>query len=387
MKIAKQITIVLLTILATPLMAAEDDAKAFGQFQSIMEGVDDFSFEPVRNAIDNTDMTNRIYAARLIEDEVRNILAGKFWQIVESGFLQSVPPPGSNVRWDLVEFVFKDGNGRASVRFSLPKYEYAFLVFDLRHDNRGRLRVVDWFDSRTGHMFTDEIAEELITLMPTKATTRRQLSVDSPSDLQLFQLTEILKAIRDDQPVRFFEIYDAFDDELRKEPVIAKNAVFMAFAIKDIDRFANVLEIFVQVYSSDPNFALVMSNFYVVIEDYEKSYEMLHKFHENFSANEGALPAKLSALALATGKAEDAEKYALEATSNEPTLELGWWSLLRARAGAGDSQGAIEALTFLEENFGHRLDAAKLRRDRFRAFRSLAESQEFKDWRARRDGR
>ena len=124
-----------------------------------------------------------------------------------------------------------------------------------------------------------------------------------------------------------------------------------------------------------------------VIEDYEKSYEMLHKFHENFSVNEGALPAKLSALALATGKAEDAEKYALEATSNEPTLELGWWSLLRARAGAGDSQGAIEALTFLEDNFGHRLDAAKLRRDRFRAFRALAESQEFKDWRARRDGR
>jgi hypothetical protein len=52
---------------------------------------------------------------------------------------------------------------------------------------------------------------------------------------------------------------------------------------------------------------------------------------------------------------------------------------------AKDYQGALAALTYLEDNFGHRLDARKLRQDKFRAFTRLASSQEFKDWRASRD--
>ena len=100
----------------------------------------------------------------------------------------------------------------------------------------------------------------------------------------------------------------------------------------------------------------------------------------------GGWVAVLSALALATGKAEDAEKFAVAATIDEPALELGWWSLLRARSAANDYDGALDALTYLEDHFSHRLDEAKLRRDKFRAFTNLVASQEFKDWRAGRDG-
>jgi hypothetical protein len=59
--------------------------------------------------------------------------------------------------------------------------------------------------------------------------------------------------------------------------------------------------------------------------------------------------------------------------------------LLRARAAAEDYRGALEPLQRLEDDFGHRLDESKLRRDRFRAFTGLAASQEFKDWRADRN--
>jgi hypothetical protein len=64
---------------------------------------------------------------------------------------------------------------------------------------------------------------------------------------------------------------------------------------------------------------------------------------------------------------------------------LGWWSPLRVRAQAQDHAGAIQALTYLEDNFGHRLDEAKLRRDRFQGFTTLAGSEEFKEWRAERN--
>jgi len=385
MKFAELVaTAVVFTMSTTPLIAAEDDAEAFGQFQEILRGIDDRSFESIQKAIDKTDMRNRVLSARQIEADVAQVFDGNFWQFVESGFAANLPPPGSKDGAKLVDFVFQDGKGKAAIRFTKPNFEFAFQVFDLRHDSRGRLRIIDWFDSGSGQMLSAEIAEELMILMPTKAATRKTVSIQNPTDLQLFQVTEIYKASRDMQPPRFFEIYDQFNEALKREPFIAKYAVFMAYLLKDSDRLAHALEIFVDVYSGEPSFALSMSDSYLAIGAYEQSYKLLDAFHQNFSVMEGALPAKLSALALAIGKPEDAEKFAVEATEDEPSLELGWWSMLRARSSAENYAGAIEALTQLEDNFGHRLDEATLRRDKFRGFANLVASEEYKGWRAGR---
>ena len=382
MKTAKQITVlVVLALLAMPSIAAEDDAKAFGQFQEILNDINNRSFESMQKAIDKTDFSSRIYKSRVIEDDVKKVFSFNFWQFLESGFMQKLPAEGTKTEATLVEFAFENRSGRAAIRYNMPKFEYEFQVFELRHDSRGRLKVVDWFDTRTGQMFSSEIGEGLTILTPNKDATRKLISMKRPSDLELFQVTEIFKASRDMQAPRFFEIYDEFNDELKREPFIAKYAAFMAFLLKDMDRFVKALDVFVDVFSNDPNYALLMSDYYVAIDDYKNSYAMLSRFHGNFSVQEGALPAKLSALALALGKLEEAEKYAVEATVDEPSLELAWWSLLRVRSRTQYYAGAIEALASLEDNFGHRLDEAKLRRDKFRGFTELVESQEFKDWR------
>lgn len=386
MKIAKQIaTVVVIAVLATPLFAAEDDAKALGQFQEIVEAIEQKSFERIKNVFDQTDMTNRVFSHQSVAADVRDYLSTNFWWFVENEFLQSIPSAEATDDVDLIEFSFQDGRGRAAVRYKLPRYMYAITVFDLRHDRRGRLKVVDWFDSRAGNMLSGQISDSLLAVKPTKEATRNLLAIENPSDLQLFQVTEILKADRDRQPPRFFEIYDEFDEQLKRELIIVRRAVQMAVLIKDGARMLSTLDIFVEVSAEDPNLGLMISELRIVLGDYEDAYKTLRRFHESFSVQEGAIPAKLSALALATGKPEEAEKFALEATADEPGLELGWWSLLRARAAAQDYAGSLDALTYLEDNFGHRLDAAKLRRDKFRAFTRLAGSQEFKDWRASRD--
>jgi hypothetical protein len=383
---AGKLTIVAaLTILSTSIFAAGDDDKAFGQFQEILQGLDKRSFEQIKNSIDQTDLMNRVYSAQPVNNEAQDILASNFWQMLEATLFWGLPPAGSQVTGNLVDIVFQDGIGRAAVRYALPGYAYKYLVIDLRHDSRGQLKIVDIFDSSTGQMLSADIGEELMIAMPTKEETRRLIATNNPTDLELFQFTEILKASRDKQALRFFEIYDDLSIPLRSEPFVAKQAVRLAILIKDTDRFVQALEVFAGIYSADANFALSLSHFYLMVEDYEQSYAYLVKFHENFTVKEGALPAKLSALALTTDNPEAAENYALEATVDEPSLELGWWSLLRARAGASNYAGALYPLTHLEDDFGNRLDESKLRRDRFRAFGLLAESQEFKDWRAGRD--
>jgi hypothetical protein len=386
MKIAKQIaTVVVLGVLATPLFAADDDAKAIGQFNEFLEAVDQKSFAMMQDFFDQTDLSNRILGHQSVQPDVEEMLRGDFWNIIERGVASVLPPEGLKIKGELIQFAFEDGKGQACIRFSYPDHNFQFHRFELRHDRRGRLKISDWFDSNKGLMFSALIGEELLAAKPTKEATRRLLSNRTPTDLQLFQATEILKAIRDRQAPRFFEIYDEFDEPLKREPWIAKNAVYMAQALKDIDRFSRSFEIFADVFADNPDMALLLSDFYLIVQDYERALSSLQRFEQHFAVNEGALPAKLSAIALAVGKLEDAEKFAVKATVNEKSVELGWWSLLRARAAAQDYEGALEALTYLEDNFGHRLDAAKLRRDKFRAFTRLASSQEFKDWRASRD--
>lgn len=376
--------LVLLTLVAAPLFAAEGDDGALGQFQQILAGIDSRKFAPIQAAIDEADLSNRILNSRIIEPAARKVLNDNFWEIIEEGFLQSLPPANSNIKVQLVDFAFENGKGHAGVRFKQPNFEFAYQVFELRYDGRSRLKIVDWFDSSKGLKFSAEIGEQLVILMPTRAATQKQISINNPSDLELFQVTEIFKAARDRQPARYFQIYDEFSEPLKREPFVAKNAVFLALASKDTDRFVPAMDIFAEVFAQDPKFALIMSDLFVSLQKYEESYDALKRFHADFSVQEGAIPARLSALALALGQMEDAEMYALEATEDEPTLELGWWSLLRVRARAGDHQGSLEALTYLEDNFGHRLDETKLRRDKFQGFASLISSEEFKEW---RDGR
>ena len=86
---------------------------------------------------------------------------------------------------------------------------------------------------------------------------------------------------------------------------------------------------------------------------------------------------------MALGEFGQAQDFALGATRAEPDLELAWWTLLRTRTAAENYAEATEALTQLEDRFGHLLIPQTLRRDRF--LKVLIEQQEYKDWRAARD--
>lgn len=381
----KIVVIVALSFLTLPLLAAEDDAKAAKQFQSILKGLNEHSFSPIQSALNRNDLAARIYGIRPVDVEARKIFDENFWQIVEEVFNGVTPSAESKVKGELVHFEFKNGVGRAVVRFKQPRYEYEYHDIQLRHDSRGRLKIVDFLSYNAGQTFSAEISEFLMVLLPKKDGTRRLIKAGNVTDRNLFQLTEILKAARDNDMARFFEIYDDLPEGLRREALIAKFAALIAVRGRDTARFAETFPIFYELFSSNTDYSLMFADLFLRLDGYEEGYESLLKFHDRMEIRDGATPARLSALALALGKPEDAEKYAVEATLDEPTLELGWWSLLRARSSAGDFAGATEALAHLENDFGHKLDAAKLRRDRFRGFISLAQSQEFRDWRAGRE--
>ena len=61
---------------------------------------------------------------------------------------------------------------------------------------------------------------------------------------------------------------------------------------------------------------------------------------------------------------------------------VGWWSLLRVHVANKNNEGAIEALTKLEDDFGHTLNRDAFKRDR--SFAAFVASSEFQAWSAER---
>ncbi len=202
-------------------------------------------------------------------------------------------------------------------------------------------------------------------------------------DGQVFQAAELFKAVRDNKAERFFQIHDDLDEKLLNEPVIVRLEWQMALGVGDTPRIEAAAERLVRAYPDDPLQSTRLIEFYISSKRFERVIAEIDKLQRGLGLKDGATQSLKTSAAVALGNLEDAEAYALEATAAEPALELSWWSLLRARAAAGDYEGATEAMARLEDDFDERLDPQRLAKDPY--LRVLADKQEYLDWRASRN--
>lgn len=374
-----------LMIIQVPVStAAEVDADEIrSQFAGIIEGLNKNSFERFHRATVRKDMTSRIYANRLIDPAVKKSFAADFSASVEQMFSSSFPKSKSEILGTLIDFQLQGNEGRAVVRYALSGYRYAYHVYDLRVDKRGRVSIVDWLDYYQGGLFSDEAGQALVMVMPGKEATRNLLDNKGLGEREIFQMGELFKAVRDNQPERFFQIYDGLDEVLLKEKVVVRLNLHLSLKVPNSARAENAVRMLVERYPDDALYSLRLVEYYIPTRQFEKAIDELVKLQEGIGIEDGATESLKASAALAIGNMADAEKYALQATVVEPSLELAWWSLLRARTRAKNYGGATAALTRLEDDFGHILDARKLRKDRF--LKVLADQQEFLDWRASRN--
>ena len=367
---------------ASALADAETD-RLRAEFQGIVQGLNDDSFDRFRRAVVQKDMLARIFANRLIETEVKKSITNSFSTSFEQMFASSLPKSKKEILGTLIDFKFQGSEGRAVVRYAASGYRYSYHVYELGLGSRGRLVIRDWIDYYDGGRFSDNVGEALVMAMPSKPASRNLLTNKGLSDGDIFQVAELFKAVRDNKPDRFFQIYDGLKEVLLKEKVIVRASLRLAMIAGDKARTRNAIRILAEAYPDDPLNSLKLVEYYIPNRQYEEAIDALVVLQGGIGIRDGATESLKASAALAMGNTADAEEFALKATAVEPSLELSWWSLLRARTGAGNYSGATEALARLEDDFGHTLDPAMLGRDRF--LKVLADKQEYLDWRAARE--
>lgn len=386
----QRLVFLLLALVTAPSLAQDYDADQLAEierrkqfqagFEAIVDDLNQQSFVGFQRAIDPEDFLDRIFGLRLIDRRIQQSVSRDFEvsvlpQIVTGAFADFRKEP---VKVKLLDFRSSGPDGRAVVRLDLPNFQFNYWVFQLRYDDsRERVVIVDWIDYLYSQQFTESYGESMVGGMPSKAAVRK-LAAQRLTDSEIFQLSELLKAARDREADRFVQIWESMGDRVKREKVVVRlHAQLMRLLRKRRNLRVALVEIS-KHFPNEPLFSLPLLDYYFPSRQYGKATEALLRLESQLGVQDSAMKARLSAAALAANDVEAATAYAEEALRMQADLELGWWSRLRANATSGDTAAAIEALTKLEDEFGHTLNREAFGRDRL--LNSLAATPEFQAW-------
>ncbi len=347
--------------------------------QAIVAGLNAGSSEAFIAATRQDELLERIFGLRLIDQRVKR----QFEENLEfsySDMLESALPRGEGgIKAILLGLESRGERGRAVIRFDLPDFQFNYHEYDLHLDGKGRVVIDDWTDYLQGERFSDGIGMMLIKAAPTRPAMRKLIDFQNVRDSELFQFTELLKASRDRQVDRYVEIIAGLNERMQSQRVVVLTSVQLAKQLRNRRMLRTALTQMAQHYPEATEFSLLLLDYYFPTRQYDAALQALLRLEERLGFADSGMRARLSAATLVMGNVAEAMSYADTALELEPTLELAWWSALRARAAANEYALAVEALGTLETRFGHTLDRAALERDRGLA--GLLASEEYAVWR------
>lgn len=381
--LAMVLTSLLLLVPGPPVSADEDEAAAELERQQafrdgmaeIVEDLNRGSYERFVRAIDEDVLLERILGLRLIDQKIQRDFAERFDASLEPLVRQSIYDRQGEIRASLIRVESRGDQGLAVVRYDLPGLQFEYHEFELRLDGRGRLTILDWTSFLDGERVSDAIGVGLVMAAPRSSAVRKLVSQQIRSEATLFQLTELLKAVRDRKDERYFEILDGLDSSLRSERIVVLMSVQLAKAVRKRRLLRPALIDMDRYFGEEPLYAIMLLDLYFPTRQYQKAYDALLRLEQRIGAEDAGMKARLSAAALVLERHEDAVEYAARAVELDPAVELGWWSMLRAAALTGDFSGAVAALDRLEAEFGHELGPEALKKDP--AFGALVASDEY----------
>ena len=387
--------VTLAAVFATLLFASQaavaqsGDSDLRAQFQAVIDGLNNNSFSEFHDAIDNNAFANRVLGTRVIADEARQAFAGSFEQTLEQMFVSTFPTArteaeaAGEIIGTVLAFTEESGTARALVRFEGKGFRFSWHSYEVVRGRGGRVQIIDWYDYYQGRWFSELAGDSLVRSMPGAPSVASVLELPYPTEGQLFQVGELFKAVRDGNPQRYVQIFDGLEDELRNEPFVVELNFHYWRLIRDPGRHMAAAERLANTFPGDARISLGLAEFYVQARRFRDAITEFDRLEQALGIEDGVIRSLKATAAMALGEFEEAQATAVSATQAEPTLELAWWTLLRTRTAAENYGLATEALTELEDRFGHLLIPQELRRDRF--LKVLINQQEYKDWRAARD--
>jgi len=348
---------------------------------AIVDDLNRGSFDRLAYSINENDMLDRIFGLRLIDQRVKRDFRedmkerDNFPKFIETAYKEEAK---DGIRAHLLLVESRGERGRAVVRFDMAHFQFNYVEYELRIGSWNKLNVVDWKDYLWGHQFSDRVGLSLVQGQPNKNAVRKLIDFPNVREQQVFQVIEVLKAARDYDFDRFFQIYDSLDVSLQRQRDVLVAGLDAARIARKRRSQRKILMAVAKFYPNDPLFSLSLLDYYFPDKQFEKAHDALMRVKKTLRIDDAVTNARLSSTMLVMGQLEDAIALADKATEQEPDLELGWWAALRARAAAEIYVDAIAALEQLQTQFGHSLDPEALAKDP--SLEQFSHSEEYMTW-------
>lgn len=390
-----RLTIVLTLVLvvsAAPGLANEDidereveEARRQQAFRDgmtvIVEDLNEGSYVRLVRAMDEDDVLERIFGLRLIDQRIKRDFRDRireddgFERFIESLYAEEAK---DGLRAKLLVVESRGTRGRAVVRFDMSHFRFNYIEYQLELDDRDRMSVLDWDDYMRGYRMSDRMGLRLVQSQPSVSSARKLIDFTNVQERDVFQIVEVLKASRDRDFDRFFDIFENLDEELKRQRAVMVVGLDAAREARKRRNQRTMLVAIDRYHPKDPLFSLSLLDYYFPDKQYQKAYDALVRLARKLRIDDAVTNARLSSTTLVMGQTGDAVAYAEKSVAQEPGLELGWWAVLRAQVAAGDYEAAVGALGRLTGEFGHTLDAEALAKDP--SLKRFSESTEYRDW-------
>lgn len=350
---------------------------------AVVQDLNNGSFDSFVRAIDQDDMIERIFGLRLIDQKIKRDFRedmqepGQFAEFIESTH-QAEAKDGIRARLLVVES--RGDRGRAVVRFDMAFFQVNYMEYDLQLGPDDRLIINDWTDYLWGHTFSERMGLTMVQAQPNVNNVRKLIDFPNVREQQVFQVIEILKAARDFDLDRFFQIYDDLEDKLKRQRVVILIGLDATRIARKRRYQRTLLQAMDEHFPEEPLYALSLLDYYFPAERYQDAYNALVRLQNKLRIDDGVTAARLSSATLVMGRIDDADAFADRSISLEPDLELGWWSVFRTRVVLQRHADAIEALVKLRDDFGRDLETETLAKDGM--FQNFIRSAEYQEWAA-----
>lgn len=379
--------IILLSLLLAVVAAGQDESEEEAQvrerfragFQTIVDDLNSGSVARLAAAIDQPEFHRRVLDLRLIDQQIKKSYREKASRDFEKLIASYYRMAGQDIKVTLLGIESRGNQGRAVVRFDLPKFQFNYHEYELRLNDDGTVAVLDWLDFGWGESFTQGMGVSLVVALPKNQAIRKLVDFPLSRESEMFQLREACKALRDGKVDRYFEIHKSFDDRMKRQRFIVLSSVQLTKIARNKRKMRTALKAMAEAYPEDPMFSLMLLDYYFPSRRYDAALKSLLVLQQRLGFEDAAMDARLSAAALVMGNIQDASAYAETAIARQPSLELGWWSVLNARVSLSDYPGSVTALKKLENGFGYSLDPKALRKDK--RYAALIASDEYQAWR------
>jgi hypothetical protein len=373
-----RLTALSLILWFAPLVLAQSDAgdreaEELRRQQIFRSGIEKIvselnagDFKGYVRAIDQRAMLERIYGLRLIDTRMKRDFSERMDEPDQFALFiaaQYAAEAKDGIKARLLRVESRGTRGVAVVRFDMAHFQSSYIEYDLQLDDREQLEIIDWTDYLRGHKFTDYMGLTMVQAQPSQNAARKLVDYSNVQQAEIFQLMEVLKATRDRNLERYFQIVEGLNENLKKQRVIWQLGLDSAQQARKRRDQRRILVAIDQYYPQDVLFALPLLDYYFPDGQYQKAYDALVRVRDKLQVDDAVTNARLSSASLVLKQPEEANRFADAAVEQEPSLELGWWSLLRARTATADFAGAVTALQQLKSAFGYELGPDQLGKD------------------------